>query len=216
MTAMTIKISNGVANVYVNYKSKKRLKLVVRCGKQSTHYDVMSANMILPLTFGNGTYVFALVENITGNTYANIATQRYAMHSKNINSYRLRSNDYVSYNESSTFYQTAKSLKTFDAIKDYIIKNFHYDYISALLTKKNNFEPADLEKCFQERKGICDDLAALTVAFARINNIPAALVIGTANNNSHAWVEIDGKIFDPTIEVQRIKRKYEYIPERYY
>jgi len=33
MTAMTIKISNGVANVYVNYKSKKRLKLVVRCGK---------------------------------------------------------------------------------------------------------------------------------------------------------------------------------------
>jgi len=127
-----------------------------------------------------------------------------------------QSNTYVYFNVGSSFYQSARSLKTLDKIWIYFKRNFIYDYIGAILAARQKFGPPDLEGCWKKKKGTCYNLAALLTAMLRICGIPACLVVGKAGKTNHAWVEVNGKIYDPTKELQGSKKELKYIAERYY
>lgn len=213
---ITAQANLGVANVQIQYDGQKRLKLRIMCGKKSIYYDPVS-NMVIPLTFGNGTYSFRLYENTAGNSYKLIASRSRSIHMKDVNAYKLNANYFVNFDEASSFFQIAKKLRDWTAIKNYISNNFRYDYIKALTAPKSkNLVPPDLEKVFSEKSGICDGLAALTVAFARICGISATLVMGKADRNAHAWVKVGDELFDPTYAIQRRRTKIKYVEEREY
>ena len=106
-----------------------------------------------------------------------------------------------------------------EIIKTYIKRNFKYDYVKAQNVTKGMLP--DMKYLLQKRVGICFDIASLAVAMFRIVGIPAKLVIGYADNQYHAWVEIIGLnktiLYDPTFEIYNSSNKIKkYIPERFY
>jgi len=72
----------------------------------------------------------------------------------------------------------------------------------------------------QRHCGICYDLAAMATAMLRIMGIPTKMVIGYADNQYHAWVEIingdKSIIYDPTVDIAGIMKVKKYTAERYY
>ena len=92
--------------------------------------------------------------------------------------------------------------------------HFYYDYVAALLNARKKLGVPDINACWQKKRGFCYDLCALAVAMARACGIPAALVIGKVNGNAHAWVEVNGRVYDITKAVQKDKRKFTYTEER--
>lgn len=193
-------INNGTAVIMVSYKSSKRLKLQIKANNQSIHYDIIN-KLIVPLTFNSGNYKFQLCEQVMGTKYSVKDTITKTIKLNNPLAYTTMPNSYINFNENSNFYKCAKELGTWENIWNYMIKNFQYDYIAALLNAKKTFAQPDIEKCFSSRKGICYDLSALMVAMARICNIPAILAIGTVNNTNHAWIIINDKNYDITKEL---------------
>ena len=78
----------------------------------------------------------------------------------------------------------------------YVSRTITYDYIRAATIPKKNQYP-DLDRTWEKRKGICMDIASLTVGMLRAVGINAYMVYGWADRNYHAWVEatIDGKTY---------------------
>ena len=210
-----VTINEGTAEIKNTYRTKTQFKILVRCNKNVVDYLIENV-LTIPLTFGNGTYVFMLCERTKGTNYAVRKTITKTIKFKNEKAYEVMPNSYVSYSMKSSFYAIAKELKTWDNIQDYIINNFVYDYIGAILMAKKSLTPPDLEKCFKQKKGICYDLSALAVAMARICGIPASLVMGTANKSAHAWVEINGELYDITKMLQHNHKTYAYVGDRKY
>lgn len=208
-------IGNGIANITVLYESKKKLRLIVKKEKESIYYDVNS-DLVIPLTFGNGIYEFILCEHKSGNIYTNKQRIVRTVGMPDTEAYRLQSNSYIKYSNASSFYRQARALKTWDAIKKFFERNFLYDYVGAIFASRQKFGPSDLEKCWLKKKGTCYNLSALLVAMLRICEVPARLVVGKVDRKNHAWVEVNGKIYDPTKELQGSKKELKYIAERYY
>lgn len=193
----------------------KKVKLSVRKGSQQLYFDFIGNEIVVPLIYGSGTYTFILYEQVRGSQY--IQRQR-----KNINIYlddndlwQLAPNSYVDYNEESNFYFTAKQLLTIDKIYNYITQNINYNYIKAATVAKQ-FSYPDIEDCFARNLGICYDIAALMVAMCRICGIHASLRIGYCDKVYHAWVQAEGKNYDPTKKIIGDTKKHKYILERYY
>ena len=93
-----------------------------------------------------------------------------------------------------------------------------YDYVK-MVTVKPGMMP-DIDECFEKRMGICQDLSSTTVCMLRSQGIPAKLVIGKANGQYHAWVQVtlngEEKLFDPTAILQNMSQPVEYAVERWY
>ena len=168
------------------------------------------------MTFGSGEYTFSFYEQVVGSKYQLKDIVKKIIVLRNPKSYTLKSNSYVPYDENSSFYNTALELETIENIKNYIIKNFHYDYVAAILNAKKSFSIPNIEKCFTSKKGTCYEFAALATAMFRICKISATLVIGTVNSNPHAWVKVEDKIFDPTAAILHDGKIRKYVAQRYY
>ena len=94
-----------------------------------------------------------------------------------------------------------------------------YDYIKSVTVKPGQMPQID--ECWETKRGICQDLSAVTCAMLRSQGIPARLMIGTVGANTyHAWVlaVVNGKdrFFDPTAELNASSKTETYTPERYY
>lgn len=57
--------------------------------------------------------------------------------------YMLKANDYVPFSEESSYYETAKSLGSWENVWKYCLKGFSYDYIGQILRPKREFKPPD-------------------------------------------------------------------------
>ena len=81
-------------------------------------------------------------------------------------------------------------------------------------------EMPDIQGCFENKMGICQDLSAMIVAMLRSQGISSRLMIGYADANYHAWTStnIDGEelFYDPTAAMNAIAVPSEYSLERYY
>lgn len=75
-------------------------------------------------------------------------------------------------------------------ITTFISRSIGYDYVKAATINKKVGSSPDVAGCWNKRVGICLDIAALTTGMLRAVGVPAYLIIGHANRNYHAWVEI--------------------------
>jgi transglutaminase-like putative cysteine protease len=208
-------VEKGIARISTIYRSKKKLKIEVKLRSLKIYYDIIDS-ITIPLTFGSGNYTFNLYEQRLGTSYRLVAGTPRFIQLNNNEAYRLNANDFVPFNEQSKFYHTAKLLRTADNIARFVKTHFNYDYIKALLKARTDFTIPNLEECYEKKKGICYDLAALTAAMMRICGIPAALVIGKSDRANHAWVEVNGKIYDPAKDLTKPNKQSSYLAERYY
>lgn len=208
--------------------TKKRLKLRVKQGSHSVMYDLGSKNEyeVIPLQFGNGKYQFNLFRQVSGSRYSEEGAIALKVEMADVNRPFLYPNQYINYNEENLATKKAAQLcagvddltKRYDILSAYILNSFVYDYVRAVTTKADAFP--DVDYCMTKGMGICQDLAATSVCMFRTQGIPAKLVIGSANGQYHAWVQVtvDGKeiLFDPTAILQNMPQPVEYAVERWY
>jgi len=208
--------------------SKKRLKLRVRKGDYSVTYDLGTKNEyeVIPLQFGNGKYQLNLYKQISGSRYSDGGVVSFKAEMEDVNKPFLYPNQYMNYSRDSLAVKKADELcegitgdkEKFEVLTEYILQSFVYDFIRAVTAKTDN--APDVDYCMRTGMGICQDLASTSVCMLRSQGIPAKLVIGTANNQYHAWVQVtlDGeeKIFDPTAVLQNMPKPIKYAVERWY
>ena len=197
-------------------------KLMVESHGNTLYYNFTNDPYeVIPLQYGSGTYVFTLYENVTGSKYRTDGTVVLESILENENAAFLSPNQYVDYDDSlknvTSHVPNGDDESEFRYIQEYITDNYSYDYAKA--ESCNGFILPDVEKCYENKKGICQDLAALTVSLLRELNIPSKLVIGRADGKYHAWTStlVDGQeiIFDPTAAINGFSIA-SYIPERVY
>lgn len=209
-------------------KSKKRLKLRVRQGDNSVMYDLGTNNEyeVIPLQFGNGKYQFNLYKQISGSRYSDEGVISFKVEMEDVNKPFLYPNQYLNYSQDSLAVQKADALcqgitdanEKYKAITEYILRSFVYDYVRAVTSKTDGFP--DVDYCMRNGMGICQDLSSTTACMLRSQGIPAKLVIGTANGQYHAWVQVtlngEEKLFDPTAVLQNMPQPVKYAVERWY
>ena len=217
-------LSNGYIKARVIKPLKKRYKL--RVMKSMTYdYDLNNEGKyeVIPLQMGDGAYEVALYRNVKSNKYATDGSMTVNMCLSRANSPYLCPNQMINYtdcheiiNKALTFFHDDPGVMI-RRTKNFI-ETFSYDYIKAILTKVGQLP--DIEKCFASKMGICQDLAALTVAMLRVNGIPAKMIIGYAGRKYHAWVEYwqneKWNRYDPTKMIIRSRKDEEYSTERWY
>lgn len=211
----SVSIKDGVAVIKSNFTSKKKIKILVQKGSSSNTYE-FAPEITIPLTLGNGRYSFLLCENLSGNSYKVVKQINKDIKLKDINQFKTMPNSYVSYENQPLIFEKAKSLGSLNNIKNYINNSMIYDYVKALMIRNQSLAFIKLDDVYVKRKGTCYDLAALATAMFRICGYPATLVFGYANKAKHAWVEINGTIYDPTKCIQHNKKTITYTPIAYY
>ena len=220
-------INDGYFFAAVVRPTNKKLKLRVIKDKDTQTYDLKNNGTfeMFSLQFGSGCYQIALYENAYSNKYSTVGIIYLNVELKNKNCCYLIPNQYINYHQIPELITLTKQIciaqsknENLKIIKSYIKNNFAYDFIKAVKIQKNMLP--DIKRTLEKRMGICFDLASLAVAMFRIMGIPAKLVIGMADKQYHAWVEIIGEnksiLYDPTQEINAIGKIKDYIPERYY
>ena len=228
---MTIDCSN-MSQGYVMVKAKqssKRLKVQISTAGAKLNYDLNSDGEyeVFPLQFGSGKYQISLYENVSGKKYSKEGTVKLNVKMDDELDCFLYPNQYVWYDDKTACVVEAEKLcKGMDSQSDkykticsYVTGNFVYDFIKSVTVKPGLLPQID--ECWTNRMGICQDLAAMTCAMLRSQGIPARLMIGTVGANTyHAWVVavVNGeeKFFDPTAELQGSSKTDTYTTERYY
>lgn len=220
-------INDGYFFAAVAHPTNKKLKLRVIKDKDTQTYDLKNNGTfeMFSLQFGSGCYQIVLYENAYSNKYSTAGIIYLNVELKNKNCCYLIPNQYINYHQIPELITLTKQIciaqsknENLKIIKLYIKNNFAYDFIKAVKIQKGMLP--DIKRTLEKRMGICFDLASLAVAMFRIIGIPAKLVIGMADKQYHAWVEIIGEnksiLYDPTQEINAIGKVKDYIPERYY
>lgn len=202
------------------------LKLTISRGKWQLIYDINSEGEyeVMPLQQGSGQYEFALFENVKGKKYSSAGKVVIDAQMSDENAAYLVPNQYVSYELWTSAVQKSDEIcagmsqdEAFKAVQDFIASEFSYDFVRAKTISSG--EKPDIDYCYDNRMGICQDLAAVTACMLRVQGVPTRLVIGYADKNYHAWttVVVDGEevLFDPTNAVGAIDAK-KYQSERMY
>ncbi len=224
----SIDFSNaGQGYVMVRYSGSSVIKVLVYFNGGSSYYQYNLAAdgvyVALPLQSGSGTYKVRFMENVSGDSYAELC-------SKQLNAsvsgwgYTLYPNQYVSYGASSAAVVKAKSLcasatgnaQKVAAIYQFITSTIKYDYQKANSVKAGYLPNVD--STLSAKTGICFDYAALMAAMCRAQGIPTRLIIGNTSAGYHAWNEIylDGwKRYDSTFAAAG-QSAGTYTAEKYY
>jgi transglutaminase/protease-like cytokinesis protein 3 len=205
--------------VMVKFTVDLSVKLKVQVKGPTTTYtyniDPFEWN-VFPLSDGNGSYQVKVFRNTTGNKYANVLSETFAVSLDDEFAPFLRPNQYVNYeNATETMNKAAhlvagKSdlLEKVEAVYSFVVGNISYDYEEAA-TVQSGYLP-DLDEVLRTRKGICFDYAALMTGMLRSQGIACKLVVGYAGSSYHAWISvwspdsgwISGAIFFNGIEWQ--------------
>jgi len=149
-----------------------------------------------PLPFGNGGYKLGVYELIEGDRYSPVLTHDISVLIVDEFAPFLRSNQYVDFNRNTKAVSVAAQLVAghedvldkVEAIYDYVVSNFTYDYELAEAVQ-SGYVP-NLDEFLERKKGICFDYASLMTAMLRSQGIPTKLVIGYAGDVYHAWISV--------------------------
>ena len=216
-------------------KTKTRMKVTVEITGTKLQYDINGEGEyeVFPLQLGRTNYTVSLWRQVEGKKYGKIGQVKVAAKMEDELSCFLYPNQYVSYDENTPCVKFAEEelckgmtdqKEIYDAICKYVVGGtFVYDYIKSVTIKPGQLPQID--ECWNNRMGICQDLSAMTCAMLRSQGIPARLMIGTVGTDPkktiyHAWVMavVNGKdeFFDPTAELGGSSKTATYTPERYY
>lgn len=219
-------MDKGYVMVKTGSPTNHNLKIRISSGKWQLNYDLDNTGNYeaFPLQLGSAVYEVALFENVKGDKYASSGKVTLDAHLKDEFGAFLVPNQYVNYELWTSAVQKSDELcagkapaDVFNAVSQFIASEFQYDFVRAK-TIGAGVKP-DIDYCYDNRMGICQDLAAVTACMLRVQGVPAKLVIGYADKYYHAWttVVINGQemFFDPTNAVGAIKAK-KYSVEREY
>ena len=206
--------------------TKHGLKVVISSGKWQLNYDLNSNGEYeaFPLQKGSGNYDVSLFENVKGNKYSSEGRVSLSVQLVNEDAPFLVPNQYVSYELWTSAVQKSDELcadqpaqKVFDAVTNFMASEFSYDFVRAKTVSSGQLP--EIDYCYDNRMGICQDLAAVMVCMLRVQGVPAKLEIGYADKYYHAWTSsvIDGKevFFDPTNAIGAINAKKYQIEREY-
>ncbi|MDL2300327.1 transglutaminase-like domain-containing protein [Clostridiaceae bacterium OttesenSCG-928-D20] len=186
--------------VMVKYTGSNAKVKVIITGPKGTQYTydqrLDGQYDTFPLSDGNGTYKFGLYENISGTKYSTALSKSFDVKLKDEFAPFIRSNKYVNYTKDSEVVKKAAELtknKTatldkVDAVYDFVVKNFKYDYDLAA-NVKSGYVP-DLDSVLKNKKGICFDYASVMTAMLRSQGVPTQLVFGYAGKAYHSWINV--------------------------
>ena len=211
-------------------KNKKKMKLTISPGQGTAlKYDINGEQEyeVYPLQFGKANYTVALYQQKSGTKYEVLAKAKVSAKIEDELSCFLYPNQYVNYTADSPCVLKATELcegmtdqaEIYKTICKYVVKNFEYDFIKSVTVKAGVLP--DIDYCWTNKMGICQDLSALTCAMLRSQGVPARLIIGTLGSGTpHAWVlaVVNGedKFFDPTAEKNATSKTDTYTTERFY
>ena len=191
-------------------QTEKRLKVVVK-GPSTTYTYNLSPEQwtAFPLSDGNGEYQMGIYINAVDSKYAAVLVTGFQVELADEFAPFLRPNQYVDYTAAPETVALGaeltkgitEPLKKVEAVYDYVVGNFSYDYEKASAVK-SGYLPV-LDTVLQEKKGICFDYAAVMTAMLRSQEVPCKLVVGYAGDVYHAWISVwteehgwvDGAIF---------------------
>ena len=219
-------MDQGYVMCCVSAPTNHGLKMRVTYNGAQLTYDLDNAGdyEVFPLQLGSGKYEFALFENVKGSKYS--AQGKVVLSAKlaDENAAFLVPNQYVDYVRTTNAVIKSDELATqgdvYNAVLDFMKSEFSYDFVRAEGYRQQRPVPLpEIEECFDNRAGVCQDLSAIMVCMLRVQGIPAKLMIGYADKYYHAWTVavVDGKeVFcDPTHEIGCIDAK-KYTIERFY
>ena len=230
---MTIDCSN-ISEGYIMVKAKKtskklRVRVSTAGAKLLYWLNGDGEYEVFPLQFGSGKYKVELFEHVKNKDYAKEGSVTLSAKMPDELSCFLYPNQYVNYDENTACVKCADEIckgmtdqnEIYKTVCTYVLKNFIYDYIKSVSVQSMSQQMPDIDGCWTNRMGICQDLSAMTCAMLRSQGIPARLMIGTVGANTyHAWVVavVNGeeKFFDPTAEMSASNKNETYTTERYY
>lgn len=201
--------TSGVNQGWVGARghSGSRLKFQVTQGEMTYNYDLPNDGTpaCFPINMGNGSYLFRVMENIEGSTYAELDSAQAEVALQSEFDPFLIPNIFCNYTEASECVKKAKELmgnvkNQGEAVREicsFVAKNVSYDYDKAeKLAQSSGYIP-NADATLKEKKGICFDYACLSAAMLRSMGLPAQVVTGyvSPDNLYHAWtmVYVDGK-----------------------
>ena len=187
--------------VMVRYTGSKRVQIKVQITKENGAVYTYNLNSMgnyesFPLSEGDGSYNIKVFENISGTKYAQAYDCTLNMTLRNDFLPFLYPNQYVNYNANSAVVtktvelvaNSQNDLESLEIIYRFVINHLTYDkQLAATVT--SDYLP-DVDKVLAAGKGICFDYAALMSAMLRSQNIPSKLVVGYAQTEYHAWINV--------------------------
>lgn len=187
-------ITQGYIMVCYN-GSNGKVKLQITSDTTYT-YDIKARGSyeVFPLTEGNGSYTIKVYENVSGNEYAQVASQTINVSLENEFLPFLYPSQYVNFSEGnaaislSNALSTGNILGTVTSVYNYVVDNLTYDNIKAN-SVQSGYLP-NIDNTLSTKNGICFDYAALMSAMLRAQDIPTKLVVGYQGSVYHAWISV--------------------------
>jgi Transglutaminase-like enzymes, putative cysteine proteases len=224
-------LDNGVINVAYKADNAK-LKVMIEKDSKKYTYNLRNDGVAesFPLQLGNGEYTVSVLKNIKDNQYSFLSTEKVSLNLDEQNKVYLTSIQNVNWNGGNAAIKKAKELtagldsdsEKLDAIYNYIVDNYRYDY-DKLKNLKYDYLP-DIDSMLNTNKGICYDYSSLFAAMLRSVGIPTKLVKGYTPNAKgyHAWNEVyisetgSWLVIDTTYDSQMkaSKIKYKMVKDR--
>ena len=219
-------MDKGYVMVKTAEPSNHALKVTVSRDSWQLIYDLNSEGEyeVFPLQQGSGQYEIALFENVKGKKFSSEGKVVLDAQMTDENAAFLVPNQYVDYELWTSAVQKSDEIcaglsqeQALEAVESFISSEFSYDFVRAKTISSG--EKPDIDYSYDNRMGICQDLAAETACMLRVQGVPTRLVIGYADKYYHAWTTavVNGEevFFDPTNAVGAIDAK-KYQTERMY
>ena len=151
---------------------------------------------VFPLTAGDGTYTINIYENISDTKYSTALSTTVDVVLTNTFGPYLYPNQYVNFDSSSLpinkavelAYSANTDLEVVEAVYNYMINNFTYDYDKAA-TVVSGYLPV-VNDVYKSNTGICFDYAAVMATMLRTQRIPTRLEVGYMGEEYHAWISV--------------------------
>jgi transglutaminase-like putative cysteine protease len=189
-------VSSG--RVDINYElSDKKIMVMVQQDETKYYYQLTDNSMSVPLQLGNGEYKIGIYENISGNRYKAVLTEKTTVETT-IEDVFTNSIQNINFNEDMIAIKFAnhlvKDAKTDEAkvaaFYKFMVENIKYDYDKAN-SVQSGYVP-NIEDTIISLDGICYDYASLFAAMARSQGIPTKLVKGynVDVDSYHAWNQV--------------------------
>ncbi len=224
---------NGVVDAVCTNDEKVDVKIVVqKDGGKQYKYDVPVGDntLSIPLTQGNGDYrIYLVKKNTTNSKYAVLQSKVFTLSLEDDNIAFLTSSVIIDWDTTNDAIKKAKSLTSksknadqkLNAIYDYIVKNYSYDYDKSDTIDEeyaNRQYIPDIDSTYSTKDGICYDISVLFASMLRSVDIPAKVVTGFTPNATtyHAWNNVyyakkkDWKVVDATYDLQMYAAKKKY------
>jgi transglutaminase-like putative cysteine protease len=191
-----------VGAIGVRYLSGSDVRVKTRVQKDTVNYDYdlfgRTNFEYFPMQLGNGDYTITLFENVSDNRYRVVERKTFQSVVADMLDVFRNSIQTVRWTEDMEVVKKADAitanLKTdrqkIDAIYQYVVKNFKYDY-DKIKTLQSTYVP-DPDLILKAGKGICYDYSSVFGAMLRSQGLSVKLIKGYTDNvkEYHAWNEV--------------------------